>query len=149
MQIIDRIVQPVVHTVQVRPERRKLCYQINSCFVRARPAVVKLPERIDALSQSVYVRSNCSDELVYPLFTRRGDRHCATWCRNVCRLCQLVMTRIKVRLRWIRAGDIRRRLQIPAVGRLDLVWRLFDDNHGIGFGADNARNGVDYCGPIT
>ena len=86
MQIIDRIVEPIVHVVQVRTQSRELCYEVDGCFITACPMVVQLPERIDTLPQSVYVRSHCADELVHSLLARRHNRHCATVCRNVCKL---------------------------------------------------------------
>lgn len=83
MQIIDRIVEPIVDIVQVCAQRCELCYEVDGRFVAAGPTVVQLPERVDPLSQSLYVRPNGADELVHSFLARRLYRHCATACRDV------------------------------------------------------------------
>lgn len=83
MQVVDRIVKPIVHIVQICSQRCELCYEVDGCFIAAGPTVVQLPKRVDPLSQSVYVRPNGADELVHSFLARRRYRHCATGRRDV------------------------------------------------------------------
>ena len=79
----------------------------------------------------------------YTRFSLGGTTAIAQLCVAMCVSCQLVMTCMKVRVRWRRAGDNCCKLQILTVSRLDLGWRLCCDNHGIGSGVVNATRGVD------